>query len=753
EQSDRLILKDYIVLRLANNDMRWKDLGLLSLPRLLGKLKTIPGAMAIRFPMALLEVEPKNNALMPLLNYGFSSRNITELVVSKLFRAVCLRICENLTEFEDHLIHPLTKAYYLFQSSYGHYLRFYAANIHKTAEVYHILIQNKDLSTLIIDIHFTGIFYGINMPEEVLPTLFPQENPPLTTAAAKKKLIPLLVEKKLCADTVVGIFGQSIAVEVAGNIPPDSISAYLGSQGLDAQHTNIVWQNAITQWQTDAKNTLPNQFQLRYLAALLQTLQLQWQDICRVLQTSKTFVYLTQLEQMSATIPALWTMAATTDLFLLNDTQSIPLLVLRNAGFTIDELNQLQPFAKNLCIYYICHYGCEDRIRPILTNLCGSDYFSYLNDVFPTNTITDTITRVFDTICNVLKENQDLQTLPLSIHLGLHRFKMPYCSLKNISLAESTSNISDAQLDDVLRKFTSDILLHDMVQRFGEGCTRRIQNICITKNQISRQNHLKINHVFSALSGCITVKALLMLGNKELVTLSKLRYSYTAKNPITNCNHSVFQLKDTHLELLPLLMQNHRTLIGIHALDPNSLKFSIYANSCFCTRSPEEVSSIRFKQLEQFCNSPYYQFLNEEIFSPMHNEWQRLDHQQQTAPLPLNQQKAQLMEAYMREIKNIILRKANQGVEAGKALDEIVQTIHTDLRATFKTIVNDPVLKQQHYPMWMFFVKILGVIIAACGLFLPLLSKNYRQTFFADTVEIQQMKGLEEKMYLRAYAD
>lgn len=750
---------DYIFYHLSRDALTWSELDSLNLNVLKRFVETMPAGEAIPLPRALATLSEDNMSLALLLNYGFTAADIQN-VFQGHFRNACIKICQKSEDFKSHQVHPLHKAQHFFVSDYRKNM-----SRHISKNIYDILVTQNDLSTLILEIHrFASTGY---LTDSQLPLLFP--NAFLGIADAKTRVVAWLALNVQVASTIVSSFSQDVAIAVAEQLPAQSVTVYLGS-GLDPENTQKAWKRVIAKTIGDA-SLAPTPFQIQYLYDLLSARRLSWLEINDIVRSDK-YAYLVQLEQVQngITFSALNSLPATRDLFLLDDLDSIPLLLLQNERFTIDSINHLPLFLKKLGVAYLEQGGYPSNLfiaaqTKVFTALCMTPYFAYLATTFSSSspTLSDiisdtalkeivrTIREVFSTTLLV-----NIHLMPVKIHITL--FNRASNSVKSMLFDKFPCPASHFMWDNwqenpsafagLFDPFDERLSLQDLTQIFGEEIVAVMAELSTIKRQVNQADIDETRQVISAWQTRINVSTFLALSSTQIHLLALIQRAFVPeylRTILTDLQQDLFRLHASHIPLLPLLDHNYMSVDAINRIEPNSLAFSLYGK--FISDSMQDSGSKeQLNQLARFCGSAYYQFLSNEILTPIQQELQIWRQRQLATPSVLNQEKVRIMELYLHEIKQNMVQKICAQTRNHTDLNRVVEAVHTGLQDQFTTIVNDPILKKQHKPILAFFLKILGAIIATCCLFIPLLSKSFRQTFFADPVEIQKMKLFQAKI-------
>ncbi|MDF1758355.1 MAG: hypothetical protein P1U74_08675 [Legionellaceae bacterium] len=284
---------------------------------------------------------------------------------------------------------------------------------------------------------------------------------------------------------------------------------------------------------------------------------------------------------------------------------------------------------------------------------------------------------------------------------------------------------------DVVDAFSLDISLQFMSNWYKEQLDSFLpKNKQLFLDFISR-NQILVADILNYINSKIT----------RICRLEKLFPGFLYPDCISD-SHFIFTLDEGHIKLALLCVNNLMTIDQVKAIDVNSTSYLIYEDYCQKLNKDAKVYD-NFTKLQDFCNSTYLQFLEKDIFTPMHTELGRLIDEYPSAKYGRGYGKIAIVAGYIKEISTKIVKIVGVNTTSKSQKNDPSIRIHKFLTTKFSKIVNDASLKKHDSQICAFFKGLLGVLLAACLLFLPLFSQGYRNTFFPDTKEISQMKDLQ----------
>ena len=152
----------------------------------------------------------------------------------------------------------------------------------------------------------------------------------------------------------------------------------------------------------------------------------------------------------------------------------------------------------------------------------------------------------------------------------------------------------------------------------------------------------------------------------------------------------------------------------------------------------------RKQQLDKFFKSNYYSYINVNIFARIQKETDRLN-VIENAPSAkiksdkLKTEKLNLEAKLINQVWDAISRQAPPCT--AELQNEVQQEMVKDLTLLSK----QQFICEMRDPIASFFKALLGVLLAAPALFIPLVSKNYR-SFFFNTTTSQAVEGIVDDM-------
>ena len=124
------------------------------------------------------------------------------------------------------------------------------------------------------------------------------------------------------------------------------------------------------------------------------------------------------------------------------------------------------------------------------------------------------------------------------------------------------------------------------------------------------------------------------------------------------------------------------------------------------------------ERVENFFSSPYYTYLDQNLFACIDSEITRL-----------NSQRSQLLLAEALALQSKFVHIVSHEIKNTRD-HQVEANIHRQLITEVKKLAKQDYIHAHRHPVAAFFKKVLGVLLVAPLLFIPLASSRYRRFFF-----------------------